>query len=300
MEKTYPIMQSMQLNLFDNFSIDRKITNIASVPHRSPFRYPGGKTWFVPIFRQWIQSKKNKPFCLIEPFAGGGIISLTAVFENLVDRAILAEKDERVAAVWEVIFERDYEKLVSKILTFDLTFKNVRKILESRTTSIYEKAFQTIIRNRVSHGGIMAKGSGLTKNGEKGKGLSSRWYPATLARRIQAIASIRDRVSFIKGCGFDIIKTHKDSADNCFFIDPPYAASGKRLYKYHEIDHRHLFKIFNNCSSDFLFTYDISEEIIKLAQSFNFQTSLIPMKNTHHIKMEELIIGKDLSWLNLN
>ena len=297
-------MESMQLNLFDNLSVDRKITNIASVPHRSPFRYPGGKTWFVPVFRRWIQSKKNKPFFLIEPFAGGGIISLTAVFENLADRAVLVEKDEDVAAVWEVILERDYEKLISEILNFDLTFTNVKKVLESRSVSIYQKAFQTIIRNRVSHGGIMANGSGLTKNGEKGKGLSSRWYPATLARRIRGIGSIRDRVSFIKGCGFDIIKKYKNSTDSCFFIDPPYTASGKsagkRLYKHHEIDHRRLFKIFSKCSSDFLFTYDMSEEIIKLAQSFDFQTSLMPMKNTHHIKMEELIIGKDLSWLSLN
>ena len=296
-------MESMQLNLFDNLSADRKITNIASVPHRSPFRYPGGKTWFVPVFRRWMQSKKTKPF-LIEPFAGGGIISLTAVFENLAERAVLVEKDEDVAAVWEVILERDYEKLVSEILNFDLTLKNVKKILESGAVSIYQKAFQTIIRNRVSYGGIMAAGSGWTKNGEKGKGLSSRWYPAALARRIRGIGSIRDRVSFIKGCGFDIIKKHKDSADSCFFIDPPYTASkksaGKRLYKHHAIDHGHLFKIFSKCSSDFLFTYALSEEIIQLAQSFNFQTSLIPMKNTHHIKMEELIIGKDLSWLSLN
>ena len=297
-------MELMQLSLFDKSPVQRKITNVASVPHRSPFRYPGGKTWFVPVFRQWMKSKEKKPCLLIEPFAGGGIISLTAVFENLVDRAVLVEKDEDVAAVWEVILERNYERLVSEILNFNLTFKNVKKILDSRTTSIYHKALQTIIRNRVSHGGIMANGSGLTKHGEKGKGLSSRWYPTTLARRIQDIGSVRDRISFIRGCGFDIIKKYKNTTNSCFFIDPPYTASGKsagkRLYKHHEIDHKHLFKIFSKCSSDFLFTYDMSEEIVRLAQLFNFQISMIPMKNTHNTKMEELIIGKDLSWLSLN
>ncbi len=25
-----------------------KVVNVATVPHRSPFRYPGGKTWLVP------------------------------------------------------------------------------------------------------------------------------------------------------------------------------------------------------------------------------------------------------------
>jgi len=30
----------------------------SSVPQRSPFRYPGGKTWLVPYIRDWFRSKK--------------------------------------------------------------------------------------------------------------------------------------------------------------------------------------------------------------------------------------------------
>ena len=47
-----------------------KIVNVASVPLRSPFRYPGGKTWFVPRVRQWLISQPNKPTEFVEPFAG--------------------------------------------------------------------------------------------------------------------------------------------------------------------------------------------------------------------------------------
>src|ERR1700677_2717012 len=49
-----------------------KPVNVASVPQRSPFRYPGGKTWLVPYIRDWLRSKKTRPARLIEPFAGGG------------------------------------------------------------------------------------------------------------------------------------------------------------------------------------------------------------------------------------
>src|SRR3954453_16467871 len=45
--------------------------NVASVPQRSPFRYPGGKTWLVPYIRSWLTSKKAVPCILVEPFAGG-------------------------------------------------------------------------------------------------------------------------------------------------------------------------------------------------------------------------------------
>lgn len=35
---------------FENRSLD-KVINVATVPLRSPFRYPGGKTWLVPRIR---------------------------------------------------------------------------------------------------------------------------------------------------------------------------------------------------------------------------------------------------------
>src|SRR5436853_7853445 len=79
------------------------VVNVASVPQRSPFRYPGGKTWLVPLFRRWLMSAPSQPAVLVEPFAGGGIISLTAAFEQLADRVVMAEIDDQIAAVWETI-----------------------------------------------------------------------------------------------------------------------------------------------------------------------------------------------------
>src|SRR5206468_7753694 len=77
------------------------IVNVASVPQRSPFRYPGGKTWFIPHLRDWLQSFKNRPSVFVEPFAGGGIASLTVAMEDLAERVVMAELDSNVAAVWK-------------------------------------------------------------------------------------------------------------------------------------------------------------------------------------------------------
>src|SRR5436309_7579954 len=63
--------------------------NVASVPQRSPFRYPGGKTWLVPYVRSWLTSRAAPVSLLIEPFAGGGIAGLTAGFERLASHVIL-------------------------------------------------------------------------------------------------------------------------------------------------------------------------------------------------------------------
>src|SRR4051795_3780713 len=92
------------------------VVNIATVPHRSPFRYPGGKTWLVPRVRQWLRSLKPSPRELAEPFAGGGIVGLSALFEGLVEKLALVEKDEDVAAVWEILVYGDARLLGEKIL----------------------------------------------------------------------------------------------------------------------------------------------------------------------------------------
>src|SRR5262245_63453271 len=86
-----------------------EVINVASVPQRSPFRYPGGKTWLVPYIRDWLRHKKTRPTRLIEPFAGGGIVSLTVAFEGLARHVIFAELDESVASVWRVVLNGQAE-----------------------------------------------------------------------------------------------------------------------------------------------------------------------------------------------
>ena len=66
--------------------------NVASVPQRSPFRYPGGKTWLVPYLRDWLRHQQTKPSRFIEPFAGGGIVSLTVGFPSHVTPGSLPPK----------------------------------------------------------------------------------------------------------------------------------------------------------------------------------------------------------------
>jgi DNA adenine methylase len=295
----------MQQKLFlEDQEIDQensKTINVASIPQRSPFRYPGGKTWFVPTLRKWLKSKRKKPSLLIEPFAGGGIISLTAIFEQLTDKALMVELDEQVAAVWQSIVNGQADWLINKILTFELNKQNLFSELGKNHLDLKNIAFQTILKNRTFHGGILAKGSGVVKHGENGKGLLSRWYPTTLARRIKDINYIRNRLNFINADGMEIMCQYASKGDVVYFIDPPYTAGGKRagarLYKHYDIDHEHLFKLCKTLKGDFILTYDNAEEVKALALKYHFEIKPISMKNTHHAEMTELVIGKDLSWM---
>ncbi len=298
-----------QKSLFDDIQMNR-IINVATVPMRSPFRYPGGKTWLVPYLRKWLAVETRQlhalvpmnPAHFVEPFAGGGILSLTAVAEGLVKDATLVEIDADVASVWQTILdEHDWAWLTNKIASFDLSLANVQALLAQPYFTRKEQAFNTIVRNRVARGGILAPGAGFIKQGEKGKGIKSRWYPATLARRIRNIAMMREQFTFIAGDGMAVLRTATDRADTIFFIDPPYTFKGKkagtRLYTHTELDHEALFEQVSNLHSDFIMTYDDVDEIRLLARRYGFDTHTVSMKNTHHAKATELLIGPNLSWL---
>jgi DNA adenine methylase len=292
-----------QIALLPGFEVEEreKPVNVASVPQRSPFRYPGGKTWFVPLFRKWMQSFAVAPRTLIEPFAGGGIISLTSAFEKLADNVVLAELDSQIAAVWQTILGKDAEWLAKRIISFDLSPESAKAEFSKKPSTRREIAFQTILKNRTAHGGILAEGAGVIKNGENGKGILSRWYPQTIAHRITNISLVTERIQFIHGDAFAVLSKFKDDKRAVFFIDPPYTAGGKRagsrLYTHSEVDHERLFAICEQLRGDFLLTYDNADEVCALARRHGFETKPIAMKNTHHAEMDELLIGRDLGWM---
>jgi DNA adenine methylase len=213
---------------------------------------------------------------------------------------LMVELDDDVAAVWEVILSDDGANLADEISLFQVTYDAVTQLLAKEPDNLHERAFRTILKNRVQRGGILAPGAGLVKQGENGKGLASRWYPETLKRRILDIVAIRDRISFIKADGLEILRQNSTRDNAVFFIDPPYTAAGKkagsRLYTHSALNHDELFRVASAVSGDFLMTYDNTPEVQKLADWYGLEALPIAMKNTHHAKMTELLIGRDLDW----
>jgi DNA adenine methylase len=292
------------MTLFD-IQVSEHVVNVASVPQRSPFRYPGGKTWLIPRIRQWLTSVEKRPSIFVEPFAGGGIVGLTVAFEDLAEHVVLVELDKQVAAVWRTILGGEAEWLAERILSFNVTLQNVQDVLLSEAKDDREESFRTILKNRTYHGGILAPGSSLIRNGENGKGLKSRWYPETLAKRIRAIGRIRDRFTFVCGDGIAVMQNHARRKRVVFFVDPPYTAgganskcAGKRLYTHHEIDHELLFSTAERAAGDVLLTYDDSPDVRNLAERHSFEIKCVTMKNTHHAKMTEILISRNLDWLH--
>ncbi|MCF8236321.1 MAG: hypothetical protein K9G67_15555 [Bacteroidales bacterium] len=190
----------------------------------------------------------------------------------------------------------DHNWLADKIYSFNLTPDNANSILQKENKTIKEQAFSTILKNRIFHGGIITKGSGLIKNGENGKGIKSRWYPKTLRDRILAIGYVKTKMSFISGDAFAELEKIKDHVKTYSFIDPPYTVAGKRLYTHFEIDHDALFALTAELKGKFMLTYDDTAEIRGLVEKYNLSYRTIPMKTTHNIQKNEIIISDNFDW----
>jgi DNA adenine methylase len=132
------------------------------------------------------------------------------------------------------------------------------------------------------------------KNGGNNRGVASRWYPETLAKRIAAINAAKNKIEFLHKDAFDVVPKYLRNEAGAFFVDPPYTAggkaAGKRLYLHSSIDHNSLFDLLENAAGEVMLTYDDAREVRDLAAAHGFFARPIAMKNTHHNRMYELAI----------
>lgn len=270
--------------------------NVASVPQLSPLRYPGGKTWLIPHIRVWLKNLGPREV-IIEPFAGGAVVSLLAVVEQFVARALMVDMDRDVAAFWRAALQHTQE-LIDRIADFEPTRETVRALESQAPNDVVSHGFRTLVLNRTRRGGILAPGASLTRSGENGAGIGSRWYPETLCKRLRLIGDHQDRISFFEGDGLAYLESaagHHDHA--CFFLDPPYTTdggkrAGARLYAHNDLDHVRLFELVADTKVEFLMTYDCSPEVIALLEKHRFHGVIVAMKNGHHAKVPELVITR--------
>lgn len=213
----------------------------------------------------------------------------------MVDEVVLIERDENVAAVWETIFNGEVDWLVQRIEEFEMSREAAESVVDSENGGTKEQAFAMIVHNRVSRGGVTTPGAGWLNNGENGEGLSSRWYPNTLADRIEKLSEVRDRVEFIEGDAFEEMHRYQ-SASDALFIDPPYPDAGERLYDHSDVDHEQVFALAHESAGPVLLTYDDSDEVKSLVERYDLEAEEVLVPTTHHYEKTELLISDNFQW----
>ena len=229
---------------------------------------------------------------MAEPFAGGASVSLGAVAGGLCERAHLMELDEEVAAVWETIINRgEGTALGEKIISFVPTRESVMELISDDPPSLVDRALAALVKNRTHWGGICAPGSSLMGD------VAARWYPETLARRVEAVGELRGRLSFTLGDGVRWMSGGCSGAA-AIFADPPYTMGGRmegrRLYLRHRVDHEAILAAAAASRGSVLATYHDTEEVRKGARRHSLEVMRTPPVSSR--KPGELLVGRDLSW----
>jgi DNA adenine methylase len=262
----------------------------------SPFRYPGGKSRLVPQLRPWLAQPGME--VLLEPFAGGASMSLAAVAEGLVEHAVLVECDDDVAAVWQTVLSADASALAARVRAFRATDTAVAELLQAPARSTLDRAFLTLVRNRVNRGGMLHPRAGRLRRGERDRGLTSRWYPETLADRILDIAALRERISFRHGDGIEALRAHAGDPRFGAFVDPPYTIGGRRagerLYVHSDVDHPQLFAAASSWAGPVTLTYADTPEVRELAAQHDFDVASYRLQGAQRRVSHELLVGPNI------
>lgn len=238
-----------------------------SIPLISPLRYPGSKRKQYKFVRQFLISNNLRPNLYVEPFAGGASVALQLLQDNQVDSIGLIDLDPLVIAFWQTVFF-DSEWLIDQIEKVEVSLENWRKFKTMRSKSTRGMALTCLFLNRTSFSGILSDSAGPIGgiSQESDYLIDCRFPKETIIKRIQQIASHRERVAFI-WCGSwkegmrNLRKIEKMGGlptNKFFYIDPPFFEKADRLYRYYFKmgDHIELRDFLLTFSSPWLLSYD--------------------------------------------
>ena len=267
------------------------ISSISVAPRgicASPLQYPGAKSWIMPHVRKWLIAARSE--ILIEPFTGGGVVSLTSLQERLVQRTIMIELDKEVADFWKAVL-KDPEWMAEKIVQLKLDHEHIKEIVQSSPTDIMECGFRTLVKNRTTFSGAL---HGRIKN----RTLHTKWYPKAWAKRLMGIKRIASQITFIEGDSLqilpDLLEKHRNAA---VFVDPPYSDGGvhmgREFYRNSNVNPVEIFELLSKSNANFLMTYDTADEIVDLIHKYGFHAVRVLIRSNQNTYSYELVITRD-------
>lgn len=239
----------------------------------SPLRYPGGKRRLVPYIAACLVENGLRPALFVEPFAGGASVSLELLHLGFVERIALADADPLVVAFWETVFD-DVDWLCAQVESVPLDLPTWHRMKSSRHRSRRSQALACLYLNRTSFNGVLHKRAGPIggKAGTSQYALGCRFPRRRLVQRLRACAELGDRVQVVdKGDAMSVVgetrrAARRGSWDLFFYLDPPFWAKSRHLYRrsFTDADHARLAESIRWITDPYVLSYDPAPEIAGL------------------------------------
>lgn len=263
----------------------------------TPLRYPGGKAKLINYTTSLITQNNYLGCTYVEPFAGGAGLAIQLLFNGIVNRLILNDKDRSVYALWHSILHQP-DELIDLLLNTDITIDSwhMQKDVQLRkdTENLLSLGFSTLFLNRTNRSGILNAGpiGGKKQNGNFK--LDCRFDKQDIINRIRKITQVSHLIEFYNHDAIYFIENIINPiTDRVFiFFDPPYHIQGPGLYLNHYKDdgHRMLSTIISNVQHPWIVTYDNTPLINELYSNFTCTTYQLNYSAQNPQKGTELMI----------
>lgn len=251
--------------------------------NHSPLRYPGGKSCLSGFITNLAELNNLKGGTYCELYAGGAGAALNLLFENTFSTIHINDADYSIYAFWYAVLNH-HEEFIQLIENTPVTIAEwqVQKqiYLQGRASEILALGFSTFFLNRTNRSGIIFKAGPIGGQNQEGNyKIDVRFNKKDLIKRIEDIASIRDRIALTNEDAINIIKnlnTFFPDVENLFlYLDPPYYNKGKMLYlnNYDHFNHKTLAEAVENLENiRWLISYDNVTQIKELYNGYRMSS----------------------------
>ena len=238
-------------------------------------RYPGGKNKLAKFIANVCKVNHNTGH-YVEPYAGGASVALHLLFTDHVEKVTINDKDRAIYAFWHSIlhYPQEFCHRIERSVINVNTWKELKKIQNDPDALLFELGFSTFFLNRTNRSGII---NGGIVGGMKQEGIykmDCRFNKTTLIKRIQKIASYKNRINIYNHDAVKLIKKIQKKTDRkntFYYFDPPYFHKGPSLYlnSYKEEDHEIVAEQIKKIrDSKWIVSYDSTLEIQRIYNNY--------------------------------
>lgn len=269
----------------------------------SPLRYPGGKALLASYISCVIEENFLTGCTFYEPYAGGASVSLDLLRLGFISKAVLVERDPLIYAFWRSVYEQT-DRLCAAVEAAPVTIETWRELQEVRAEkspftgrySLLQLGVAGLFFNRTNFSGILGAGpiGGEAQTSEYAIGC--RFNKEKLAKQIRAASKYRDRVEVHYDDALHFMETRAEELSTGFgfvYVDPPYYAQGKKLYRYYyeDSDHAALAAHMTVQGYPWLASYDDHPRIRQLYSNNPIQPIYLDYKARSTRTAQELVIS---------
>jgi DNA adenine methylase len=204
------------------------------------FRYPGGKSKFYDRILPYFRLIDSDSCTFIEPFTGGGSVSLAVAKKYPHVKLILNDREPCMYSFWHIVAsgtDSEFAELV-KMMEPSPTIEKFYRLRAAEPSGLLDQAYRAVFFNHTTHGGRFEAGPMGGKKQDRKSKITDRWNSQRLIEEMQDARSLLLGHTTVLNQDFEAVIA-LSGAQSFIYCDPPYVKKGNGLYvgRWTEADH---------------------------------------------------------------